>query len=138
MPVLIGYEVRSSVVIGKSRITMNSSMLIKRSAYRTYTGTKKIHAFVAALMMAVALPGCALFQKSSDPAVDQKITADVQTSFKQHAELEAPDQLEVKTINRVVYLNGTTSTGLQRERAEAIAQQVPGVTKVVNSISVTK
>jgi hypothetical protein len=104
----------------------------------TKAGTKKIHALVAALIVAAALPGCAAFPQSSDPAVDKKITADVEARFKQHPELEAPDQIDVQTINRVVYLNGTVSAGLQRDYAESVASRAPGVTKVVNSISVTK
>jgi osmotically-inducible protein OsmY len=103
----------------------------------TKAGTKKIYALVAALIVAAALPGCAAFPQSSDPAVDQKITADVEARFGQHPELEAPDLIDVQTINRVVYLNGTVSTGLQREYAESFASQAPGATKVVDSISVT-
>ena len=105
--------------------------------HQSFTGTKRIRAFVAALIVAAALPGCAAFPQSSNAAVDQKITADVETRFRQHAELEAPDLLDVQTINRVVYLNGTVSTGLQREYAESVANQATGVTKVINSISVT-
>jgi hypothetical protein len=102
----------------------------------TKAGTKKIHALVAAFILAAALPGCAAFPQSSDPAVDQKITADVEARFRQHPELEAPDLIDVQTINRVVYLNGTVSTGLQRAYAQSVATRAPGVTKVVNSISV--
>jgi hypothetical protein len=104
----------------------------------TKAGTKKIHALVAALIVAAALPGCAAFPRSSDPAVDQKINAGVEARFRQHPELEAPDLIDVQTINRVVYLSGTVSAGLQREYAESVASRAPGVTKVVNSISVTK
>jgi hypothetical protein len=103
----------------------------------TKAGTKKIHALVAALIVAAALPGCAAFPRSSNPAVDQRITTDVEARFSQHPELEAPDLIDVETINRVVYLNGTVSTGLQREYAESVASRAPGVTKVVDSISVT-
>ena len=103
----------------------------------TKAGTKKIHALVAALIVAAALPGCAAFPESSNPAVDKKITADVEARFRKHPELEAPDLIDVQTINRVVYLNGTVSEGLQREYAESVASRAPGVTKVVNSISVT-
>jgi hypothetical protein len=104
----------------------------------TKAGTKKIHALVAALIVAAALPGCAAFPQSSNPTVDQRITADVEARFKQHAELEAPDLIDVQTINRVVYLNGTVSAGLQREYAESIAKQVPGVKEVIDSVSVAK
>jgi hypothetical protein len=101
-------------------------------------GTKKIHALVAALIAAAALPGCAAFPQSSNPTVDQRITADVEARFKQHGELEAPDLIDVQTTNRVVYLNGTVSAGLQREYAESIAKQAPGVKEVIDSISVAK
>jgi osmotically-inducible protein OsmY len=52
--------------------------------------------------------------------------------------LEAPNQLNVQTINRVVYLNGLVATGLQRWDAESVASQVQGVDKVVNSIGVAR
>jgi len=54
------------------------------------------------------------------------------------AELEAPNLLQVQTIDRVVYLSGSVATGLQRRDAEAVANQVQGVSKVVNSIAVAK
>ena len=116
---------------------MRSSTSIDRSVFQTSTRTKKILAFVAALSVAAALPGCAVFPRSSNPAVDQKLTADVETRFGQYAELEAPNLLTVRTINRVVYLNGLVSTGLQRSDAESAANQVQGVDKVVDSIGVT-
>jgi osmotically-inducible protein OsmY len=92
-------------------------------------------AFVA-LALTTALPGCALFPRSSNSAVDQKITADVEMRFGQNAALEAPNQLNVQTINRIVYLNGLVSTGLQRRDAELAASQVQDVDKVVDSIAV--
>jgi osmotically-inducible protein OsmY len=93
---------------------------------------------VMAVILAATLPGCAAFPQTAHPAVDQKITADVEARFRQHAELEAPDLIDVQTINRVVYLNGTVSAGLQREYAESIAKQAPGVKEVIDSIGVTK
>ncbi len=117
---------------------MRSSKLIDSSSCQKSTGTKKILALVAALTVAAALPGCAVFPQSSNAAVDHKITADVETRFGQNAELEAPNLLNVQTINRVVYLNGLVSTGLQRSDAELVANQVQGVDKVVNSIAVTR
>jgi hypothetical protein len=121
-----------------SESAMRSSQLIDRSVCQASTGTRKILAFVAALTVAAALPGCAMFPRSSNPAVDQKITADVETRFGQNAELEVPNLLNVQTINRVVYLNGLVSTGLQRRDAESEANQVQGVDKIVNSIAVSR
>ena len=110
----------------------------RRRWLRPKSSTNKLRAIAAAFIFAAALPGCAAFPKSSDPTVDQKITADVEARFRQHPELEAPDLIDVQTINRVVYLNGTVSAGLQRDYAESVASRAPGVKKVVNSISVTK
>ena len=114
---------------------MRSSKLIDTSVYQTSPRTKTILAFVA-MALTTALPGCALFPRSSNLAVDQRITADVETRFGQNAGLEAPNQLNVQTINRVVYLNGLVSTGLQRRDAELAASQVQDVDKVVDSIAV--
>lgn len=113
------------------------SKLALRSGCQTSTGTKKILASVAALAVA-ALSGCATFPHSSNPGVDRAITADVETSFGQNAVLEAPNQLSVQTINRVVYLNGLVSTGPQRWDAASVASQVQGVDKVVNTIAVAR
>jgi osmotically-inducible protein OsmY len=117
---------------------MRLSKLIDGSACQTSTGTKRVLAFAAALTVAAVLPGCAIFPRSSNPTVDRAITADVETRFGQHAVLEAPNQLNVQTINRVVYLNGLVATGLQRWDAESVASQVQGVDKVVNSIGVAR
>ena len=102
------------------------------------SSTNRLRALITAVLLAAALPGCAAFPRSSDPPVDQKITADVEARFRQHPELEAPNLIDVQTINRVVYLNGTVSAGLQREYAESIAKQAPGVKEVIDSIGVTK
>ena len=110
----------------------------RRRRLGSKSSTNRLRALAAAFILAAALPGCAAFPRSSDPAVDQKITADVEARFRQHPELEAPDLINVQTLNRVVYLNGTVSAGLQREYAESIAKQAPGVKEVIDSIGVTK
>jgi BON domain len=104
----------------------------------SHRGTNQIRAFVGALVVAAALPGCAVFPQSSNPAADQKITADVETRFGQHADLEAPNAIDVQTINRVVYLNGMVATGFERSTADSIAAQAPGVENVVDSIGISK
>jgi hypothetical protein len=86
--------------------------------------TPLLRASVAALLVAGALPGCAVFPHSSNPPGDQKITADIETRFHQHADLEPPNILEVQTISRVVYLHGMVSTELQRRDAESVAKEV--------------
>ena len=117
---------------------MRSSKTIDRSACQRSAGSKTIPALVAALTVAAALPGCAVFPRSENPSVDRAITADVEARFGQYAVLEAPNQLNVQTINRVVYLNGLVATGLQRRDAESVAGQVQGVDKVVDSIGIVR
>jgi osmotically-inducible protein OsmY len=52
--------------------------------------------------------------------------------------LGAPDSIQVQTIDHIVYLHGMVSEGLQGREAEAIAQQTPGVARVVNLLAVSK
>lgn len=117
---------------------MRLSKLIDSGVSDANTNGKKIRAFVAALTVAAALSGCAVFPRSANPTADQAITTDVQTRFGQNSVLESPNLLTVQTVNGVVYLNGFVSTGLQRSDAESVASQVPGVDKVVNTISAAK
>ena len=113
-------------------------MLSNRSSQRTSPGRQHVRAFAAAaLIAAVSLQGCAAFPQSANPSADQKITAAVQSRFQQHAELEAPNQLDVQTINGVVYLHGTVSSGLQRKEAVWVANGAPDVARVVDSVSVS-
>ena len=62
------------------------------------------------------------------------IAAAVSAAFTHHAELQAPNLIDVRAIDGVVYLYGLVDTDYQQQMAEAVAHQVPGVTKVVNSI----
>jgi|HubBroStandDraft_2_1064218.scaffolds.fasta_scaffold06165_4 osmotically-inducible protein OsmY len=87
-----------------------------------------------------ALGACSSLGKCANGACsgDAAITMNVQTLLNQHAELGAPHSIDVQTIDRIVYLNGFVSEGLEREIAESVALQTPGVVKVVNSIAVQK
>lgn len=68
---------------------------------------------------------------------DAKITADVQAKFKERRELGAPNMIYVQTREGIVYLTGQVATDPQRQTAEGLAGQVPGVVRVVNSIALT-
>ena len=100
--------------------------------------TQRCCALVFALLLA-ALSGCAAYQKCGVGGCpgDAEITAAVQAAYGQHADLQPPNMINVQTINRVVYLYGLVATDLQRQIAESVAQQVPNVAKVVNSIGVS-
>jgi osmotically-inducible protein OsmY len=94
---------------------------------------KSLYALTGALILAGVLPGCATYGPG-----DAKITANVQAQLDQHPELGAPNLIDVQTQDHVVYLNGTVSTGLQRNIAESVAYQADDVVKVQNLVSVTK
>jgi osmotically-inducible protein OsmY len=101
---------------------------------------KTFYALPVILILAGALPGCATFEqcKSGGCSGDAKITTNVQASFQQHPELGPPNSITVQTLDRVVYLSGEVSASEFRAVAESAAHEVPGVVRVVNSISVTR
>jgi osmotically-inducible protein OsmY len=96
------------------------------------------YALALALLIASLLPGCATYQKCGRQGCpgDAEITAQVEALFGQHVELQIPDPIGVQTVDHVVYLTGLVDTDLERSTAESLAQQVPGVVRVVNSIGV--
>ena len=69
---------------------------------------------------------------------DAKIRSTIETSLDQHPELGPPNSIRVQTRAGVVYLYGQVGEGLQRDTAESIAQRTPGVTRVVDSIYVSR
>jgi osmotically-inducible protein OsmY len=98
------------------------------------------HAVALVAILASGMQGCATYKDCGfgGCAGDAKITANVQTLFDQHPELGPPNSIEVQTLDRVVYLYGFVSTGLDISTAGSVAVQAPGVARVVNSIAVSK
>jgi osmotically-inducible protein OsmY len=93
----------------------------------------------SAVILAAGLCGCAAYRKCGSGGCpgDAEITAQVQALFKQHAELEPPNLLDVQTVDHVVYLYGLVDTDYERQMAESVALQASGVRKVVNSIGLS-
>lgn len=85
------------------------------------------------------LPGCATLQTLSKCGAgcpgDARISAAVRARLGQHTELLAPNRVYVSTLDGVVYLSGEVATDLQRDTAEAVARETPGVPRVVDTIS---
>jgi osmotically-inducible protein OsmY len=104
------------------------------------TTPKPLYALALVLILTGALPGCATYGKctSGDCSDDAKITANVHTQLSQHAELEAPNLIDVQTLDHVVYLSGQVSSGEQRAIAESVSHDAPGVTRVVNTIAIIR
>jgi osmotically-inducible protein OsmY len=92
-----------------------------------------------ALLLTGALPGCAAYQKCGFGGCpgDAKLAAAVRTAFETHPELEPPNLIKVQSVDQVVYLYGLVDTDFQRQMAEAVAHQAPGVTNVINSIGLS-
>jgi osmotically-inducible protein OsmY len=100
---------------------------------------RKYCGLASAFILAGALAGCATYGKCGFEgcAGDAKVTANVQSLFDQHPDLGPPGAIDVQTVDHVVYLNGFTASGFERGTAVSLAQGAPGVTQVVNSITVT-
>jgi osmotically-inducible protein OsmY len=93
---------------------------------------KPLYSLTSVLIVAGSLYGCA----TTSGAGDEKITANVKTLIDQHPDLGPPGAIQVETQDHVVYLNGLVGDGLERETAESVAREAPGVTKVVDSVAV--
>lgn len=85
------------------------------------------------------LPGCAVYRQCglAGCAGDAGITSEVSERLDLHPVLEPPNLISVQTLNRVVYLYGLVDSAFERELAETVALQTPGVAKVVNSIGIS-
>jgi len=95
-------------------------------------GIRKLLCGIGALLAVAGLAaGCAVNRGS-----DGKITANVQSLINQHTDIGT--EVNVQTVDRVVYLSGYVSQGEMRSTAESVAASAPGVTRVVNTIAVTK
>ena len=90
-----------------------------------------------ALFLSAALPGCAVQDGAAkgQGSEDAEITANVHAVLRQHSELSPPNVLYGSTHDGVVYLSGLVATPSQSESAKALAEGVPGVRKVVNSVA---
>ena len=96
----------------------------------------------AAAAVVAPLGGCAAWQAQRRCATvgcpdDERITAEVRSLIGAHRELMPPNQVYVKTLDRVVYLTGQVATDLQRSTAVSLAKQAAGVRSVTNNIALT-
>jgi osmotically-inducible protein OsmY len=101
------------------------------------TNPKPLYALASFLILTAALPGCATFRGSNTRADDAKISANVLTQLDRRPELGPPHSIDVQTIDHVVYLNGFVGAGLESETAQSVADEVPGVARVVSNIAVS-
>jgi osmotically-inducible protein OsmY len=100
---------------------------------------KPIFSLAITVILTGALPACAVYRKCgfSGCEGDAKISAELRTLLQQYPSLEPPNSVRVQTMDHVVYLNGQVNTDLERFTAESVARSIPGVTRVVDSISLS-
>jgi hypothetical protein len=101
--------------------------------------TRSIYS-VGTFILVAAMTGCATHNActGSGCAPDEQTTAAVNAAISAHAELGPPGQIQVSTINHVVYLTGIVDSGYERSIAESVAARTDGVTRVVDSIGLSK
>ena len=95
-------------------------------------------AWIVAPIIAAGLSGCAAYRTCGfgGCAEDAQITANVRARFDQHSALQPPNQVDVQTLDHVVYLHGLVNTDLERSMAQSVALDTAGVARVVNSIAI--
>ena len=103
------------------------------------SGLKPTCTLAVAVALTAALPACAVYSKCgfAGCAGDAKIAVDVRALMNHYPALEAPNSIRVQSMDHVVYLYGQVDTDLERFMAESVARAVPGVTRVVDSISLS-
>jgi len=95
---------------------------------------------ICVLLIALAgcLDGCATYQAwrkcGSGCPGDAQLAAAVRARIAAHTELLAPNEVEVRALDGVVYLSGMVATDLQRDTAEAVARSAAGAARVVDMI----
>jgi osmotically-inducible protein OsmY len=102
------------------------------------SGFKAVRGLTAMLAASGLIGGCAVSSKCELGGCpgDAQITAHVESLFGQHPELGT--EIGVQTQDHVVYLSGFVSAGEMRATADDVARTAPGVTRVVDTIAVTK
>jgi osmotically-inducible protein OsmY len=91
------------------------------------------------IAMTAGLCGCATVETwrkcGAGCPGDAEISTAVRSRLYQHTELLAPNRVYVSTLDGIVYLSGEVVTDTQRLDAEDIARATPGVTRVVDVIT---
>jgi hypothetical protein len=118
--------------------TTSASNSVKCARLKGPPLTRDISALIGGLILISALSGCAALEKCGFAGCpdDAKITTDVNEQFRQQADLNPPNSLNVQTLDHVEYLSGTVSSDLQRYHAEEVARKASDGARIVDTISV--
>jgi hyperosmotically inducible periplasmic protein len=117
----------------RSKFRHRKGFYIMNKRYTAITGM----ALSAAVIL---LSGCAAWERKTAERSPGTMVDDKKITMKVKQELSAEpvfkfNDVEVKTFNGVVQLSGFVNSNGQKQRAAELAQQVPGVVQVVNSIT---
>jgi osmotically-inducible protein OsmY len=99
-------------------------------------GSKPRNALTFALVL-ITVSGCAALQDYRKCAAggcpdDARITTEVKSRLDQRLDLRA--DVHVQTLDNVVYLSGQVTTAMQRDSAELMAREVPGVRGIIDNV----
>jgi osmotically-inducible protein OsmY len=88
------------------------------------------------VLLLCALCGCTVYGACGnvDCADDRQVADAVRANIDRYPELRPPNFIYVQTHSHVVTLHGQVSTDYERETAEDVAMQTPGVVRVINLI----
>lgn len=95
---------------------------------------------LGAAVTTTVLTGCSMFERgdserSAGRVVDDKrVTAQIKDELARESVYKF-DDVDVKTFDGVVQLSGFVNTEDQKQRAGTIAQNTPGVARIVNAIT---
>jgi hyperosmotically inducible periplasmic protein len=97
-----------------------------------------IHSVLVAAFLATALVGCdsGTGRRVGQNVDDSSITAAVKAKFAAEQGATTLTGINVDTSGGTVSLSGTVDSEAMRQRAATLAQQVDGVTGVVNNLQV--
>jgi hypothetical protein len=113
---------------------------VKHAGTVVLSKLRPLYASIIVLLSPGLLAGCAAERKCGWGGCpgDAQIAANVKTQLNRHSDLLGVSTINVQTLDHVVYLSGEVSDGLMKDTAESIARNVPGVTRVEDSIAVIK
>ena len=98
----------------------------------------RLRSWLLLIALAGSLGGCAVYRTwnkcGSGCPGDAALAAEVRARIAEHTELLAPNEVDVRVLDGVVYLSGTVATDLQRDTAAAVARSAAGAARVVDMI----
>lgn len=102
-------------------------------------GSKPRNALTFAAVL-ITVSGCAAFRDYRKCAAggcpdDARITTELKSRLDRRPDLRA--DVHVQTMDSVVYLSGQVTTAMQRDSAELMAREVPGVRGIIDNVVAT-